>query len=330
LKSSTYSTGVVVESRRVATAWSKPIMYLAMFGNADFLAHVGYVCMSLLSITVSPFFAAVELFALAYRVRIFNEVIHAIVSNPSRLLSTVFLGAIAMWSFMLLGIAFFWNDYSFDSGSQWNEVCDSFKSCFGYHVRVGMNASPAFSQPSPNTGGVIFNFAYTFVILWVIVAIVSGTIIDNLGNLRDMRSRIADDLESSCFICGIQRQLFQEVNENGFDEHVRTQHNIWDYLSFFIHLEETDNFEWTSAEKYVADRLLERTNPDSTIPWYDFFPQRMAMVLRRNVSTRSAMVTSCLDTAGRLEAMAEMLEQMRSEDAAWRRELATSLAALKR
>ena len=67
----------------------------------------------------------------AYRVRIFNEVIHAIVSNPSRLLSTVFLGAIAMWSFMLLGIAFFWNDYSFDSGSQWNEVCDSFKSCFG-------------------------------------------------------------------------------------------------------------------------------------------------------------------------------------------------------
>ena len=26
LKSSTYSTGVVVESRRVATAWSKPIM----------------------------------------------------------------------------------------------------------------------------------------------------------------------------------------------------------------------------------------------------------------------------------------------------------------
>jgi hypothetical protein len=32
-----------------------------------------------------------------------------------------------------------------------------------YHVRVGMNPSPAFSQPSPNTGGVIFNFAYTFV-----------------------------------------------------------------------------------------------------------------------------------------------------------------------
>jgi hypothetical protein len=35
------------------------------------------------------------------------------------------------------------------------------------------------------------------------VAIVSGSIIDNLGNLRDMRSRIADDLEQSCFICNM-------------------------------------------------------------------------------------------------------------------------------
>lgn len=39
----------------------------------------------------------------------------------------------------------------------------------------------------------------------VIVAIVSGIIIDNLGNLRDLRSAIADDLESRCFICNIDR-----------------------------------------------------------------------------------------------------------------------------
>ncbi len=127
--------------------------------------------MSLLTITVSPFFAALELFALgtlpcalpylrssfnfhvrtlrtfisprphplslppypippAYRVRIFNEVIHAIVSNPSRLLSTVFLGAIAMWTFMLLGVAFFWDDYSFGTDA-WGDVCSDFRSCFG-------------------------------------------------------------------------------------------------------------------------------------------------------------------------------------------------------
>ncbi len=57
--------------------------------------------------------------------------ISAIVSNPSRLVSTIFLGAISMWAFMLLGIAFFFNDYTFGNGEPWKEVCNDFSTCFG-------------------------------------------------------------------------------------------------------------------------------------------------------------------------------------------------------
>ena len=85
-------------------------------------------------------------------------------------------------------------------------------------MRLGMSNSPQFTMSSPNTGSVFFNFAYTFVILWVIVAIVSASIIDNLGNLRDMRSQIATDLDEKCFICNINRQMFQDTNESGFEE----------------------------------------------------------------------------------------------------------------
>jgi hypothetical protein len=103
-----------------------------------------------------------------------------------------------MWAFMLLGVAFFIDDYTLSDSGTWAEVCKDFSSCFGYHVRFGIDNSPAFGDNNPNTGSVFFNFAYTFTILWIIVAIVSGTIIDNLGNLRDMRSRIADDLDEKC------------------------------------------------------------------------------------------------------------------------------------
>ena len=150
-------------------------MYLQMLGNNDFLAHVAYIFVSILSITVSPMFSSLELFALAYRIPIFNEVsclgwavyvlvnvrvehfqlvfllycfhslfsvavflidvvaqvIHAIVSNPTRLLSTIFLGAIFMWAFMLLGVAFFFNDYVFNGNDQWGAVCHDFATCFG-------------------------------------------------------------------------------------------------------------------------------------------------------------------------------------------------------
>ena len=74
LEGSEYGTGVVVESRMATSALSRPLMYLAMFGSADFLAHLAYICISVLSITVSPMFCSLELFALAYRVPIFNEV----------------------------------------------------------------------------------------------------------------------------------------------------------------------------------------------------------------------------------------------------------------
>ncbi len=96
-----------------------------------------------------------------------------------------------------------------------------------------MGNSPTITG-HPNLGSALFTFAYTFIILWLIVAVrrvptkrllplclvdtithfvlstcptrtrtlqvVSGTIIDNLGSLRDLRSRIADDLSNKCFI----------------------------------------------------------------------------------------------------------------------------------
>jgi hypothetical protein len=108
------------------------------------------------------------------------------------------------------------------------------------------------------------------------------------------------------------RQLFQETNQSGFEEHVANDHNIWDYLSFIIHIQDMDPFDYTPAEKYVlgipflaeggsvpasllfsfilisclwrclcwhvgryvADRLRERTDPSSQVRWYEFFPQR--------------------------------------------------------
>jgi hypothetical protein len=34
------------------------------------------------------------------------------------------------------------------------------------NVQQGMDSAPAFSEFSPNLGGILFNFGYTFVILW--------------------------------------------------------------------------------------------------------------------------------------------------------------------
>ena len=55
-----------------------------------------------------------------------------------------------------------------------------------------------------------------------------------------------------------------------------------------LHLEETDEFDFLPAEKYVAEKLHARGDPSSR--WFDFFPIRQALVLRRTANARSAMV----------------------------------------
>jgi hypothetical protein len=202
--------------------------------NKAFIIHALYFITSLAGLTISPFFYGLELFALAYRVQLFNEIVTAIVNNPMRLVTTIVLGLIGLWTFLLLGVAFFQNTYSLGSdSSDWAEFCTDFRSCMSYHIQFGAGNAPSFTDdPAPQGQRILFSFVYTFTLLWVIVATVSSTIIDNLGELRDTRAAIADDLEQKCFICGIHRSLFEDVSENGFVEHVNSQHNIWDYLRY--------------------------------------------------------------------------------------------------
>jgi hypothetical protein len=134
---SAYQSEVVLERRQTARVWSVPMLYLKLMVSPQFMAHLGYVLVSTLGITVSPMFYVLELFALAYRVVIFNEVISAIVSNPTRLLSTIVLFVIGMWTFVLVGAAFFYNKYKLnDPSDEWSDVCADFSSCFGYATRM--------------------------------------------------------------------------------------------------------------------------------------------------------------------------------------------------
>jgi hypothetical protein len=232
VEDSRYKTEIPLENRQERSLGSSLLAYTKLLLNTAFVVHSLYFVTSLAGLTISPFFYGLELFALAYRVQLFHEIVSAIVNNPMRLVTTIVLGIIGLWTFVLLGVAFFQSTYSLGSdSSDWNDFCYDFRSCMAYHVQFGAGNAPDFTDdPAPQGQRLLFSFVYTFTLLWIIVATVSGTIIDNLGELRDQRSAISADLEQRCFICSINRSLFEDVSENGFTEHVTNQHNVWDYL----------------------------------------------------------------------------------------------------
>ena len=101
--SSEYKSEFTVEKITQTTAISTAGLYFQLLLNPALLGHVAYLVIGLCGLLVSPAFAAVELFAFAKRVKIFNEVMYSVVKNPGRLLSTVALGVIGVWAFTLIG-----------------------------------------------------------------------------------------------------------------------------------------------------------------------------------------------------------------------------------
>ena len=113
--------------------------YLALLSTSDFISHGLYVFAAVVAVLVTPMFAAACLFGLAYGSGLFNEVVHALLGNPRRICTIIALGAVFVWTYELIAIAFLNQRMVFSSGDSWADVCFDFKSCFG------------LVKPSPST-----------------------------------------------------------------------------------------------------------------------------------------------------------------------------------
>ncbi len=99
--------------------------------------------------------------------------------------------------------------------------------------------------------------------------------------------------------------MFEEDNEEGFLVHVASEHNVLDYLSFLLHLEVTDTFDYTPAEKYVANKLA---NEDGDA-CFDWFPMRQAMSLQRK-DGESELMSSFSDVSSKLAVLEKDISQL--------------------
>lgn len=64
--------------------------------------------------------------------------------------------------------------------------------------------------------------------------LLTGLIIDAFGELRDQLESVKENMESNCFICGINKEYFDKV-PHGFDTHVQLEHNLANYM-YVLHI----------------------------------------------------------------------------------------------
>jgi len=154
--------------------------------------------------------------------------------------------------------------------------CDSLFLCWvtlvHYALRsgggVGDIMDTVFNTQSQFVGRIFYDITFFALVIICLLNIVFGVIIDTFGELRDQKSDTETKMKGECFICSLDQSILQRKGK-GFENHVKRDHNMWQYLFYFLHLSQKSETEYTAQESYV-DELVKQ---DSIA----FFPINQAM-----------------------------------------------------
>lgn len=114
----------------------------------------------------------------------------------------------------------------------------------------------------------LWDFAYNWLFIYVLLAIITGIVIDAFGGLRDEKDAAEEDLRSVCFVCNLSRFDIDQ-GPIGFVKHVNIEHNPRWYLFFLIYLTKRSPAQLSGQEKYVLHKVWPASGP----PQYNWIPR---------------------------------------------------------
>ncbi|XP_048589146.1 inositol 1,4,5-trisphosphate receptor isoform X2 [Nematostella vectensis] len=119
-------------------------------------------------------------------------------------------------------------------------------------------------------GRVVYDLMFFFIVIIIVLNLIFGVIIDTFADLRSEKQNKEEVLKNTCFICGLDRSAFDNKSVS-FDEHIKSQHNMWHYLYYIVLLRVKDPTEFTGPESYVSHMTKDKN--------LDWFPRMQAMSL---------------------------------------------------
>jgi len=261
-----------------------------------------YVAFSIVAQDVHAFYAY-HLLDLIGRSDQLREVFSSLARYSSTLGLTALLWIILTYAFVVWGYLGFPEDFrqAKDTsnmgvpGDGFSGNCDSPWQCFFYHLTWSIRQGGGIGDSLIPVGQfwedpdlqdythfyfrVLFDLGFFIVCCVIMIAIVTGIIIDAFGASRDRRKEVEEDQAAKCFICGIEGSRFEtkrpkdknDTRHYGFSWHLDHEHNTWNYVYFLAHLSLKDPNEYTGSESYVAKLVKESLT--------DFFPMDRALML---------------------------------------------------
>ncbi|XP_062121522.1 inositol 1,4,5-trisphosphate receptor isoform X2 [Drosophila sulfurigaster albostrigata] len=144
------------------------------------------------------------------------------------------------------------------NGDAKERSCDSLVMCIvttlNQGLRNGGGIGDILRAPSSKEGlfvaRVIYDLLFFFIVIIIVLNLIFGVIIDTFADLRSEKQQKEAILKTTCFICSLNRSAFDNKTVS-FEEHIKSEHNMWHYLYFIVLVKVKDPTEFTGPESYV-------------------------------------------------------------------------------
>uniref|UniRef100_A0AAY4CD72 Inositol 1,4,5-trisphosphate receptor n=1 Tax=Denticeps clupeoides TaxID=299321 RepID=A0AAY4CD72_9TELE len=177
-----------------------------------------------------------------------------------------------------------WSLYRWRTGYKEEEddnterACDTLLMCIvtvlNHGLRNGGGVGDVLRRPSKDEAlfpaRVIYDLLFYFIVIIIVLNLIFGVIIDTFADLRSEKQKKEEILKTTCFICGLERDKFDNKTVS-FEEHIKSEHKIWNYLYFIVLVREKNKTDYTGPESYVAHMIKNKN--------LDWFPRMQAMSL---------------------------------------------------
>eukprot|EP00753_Platysulcus_tardus_P001927 PLAT11596.2.p1 GENE.PLAT11596.2~~PLAT11596.2.p1 ORF type:complete len:2640 (-),score=1195.07 PLAT11596.2:4817-11941(-) len=264
----------------MAHAAAKVSLWLHMLWSyRELLYLLTYVALSVAGTWWNPFFFA---FHLADAGRNSKQVLFvgtALAQGLQPLLSTLGLVLLLVYFYGVLGFLYIRDDYESYIGDEVIGACDSLLACMTTHFTDGVRLDGGIAEVltpidprQPDLFRIFFDVTYFLLVVVFLLGIVQAIIVDGFTAVRNARTEREAYIESRCFICGIEADIFRR-EAKGFKHHVTNEHNAWMYLFFLVYLREKPCTLHTGLESFVSEAAAKRD--------YSFMPANRALAVDR-------------------------------------------------
>lgn len=158
--------------------------------------------------------------------------VDAVRDNALRIFLTIFLFLILLYVYAVITYLFLPDQYGFNGHYACNK---DVLSCFKLHIDYGLNnqmswndngdlgyidpmftpsnriRDPYWADLLSKIFGTIYSLIYLVLVNLVLVAIITGYIVDSFASMREKNESIEKDMRSQCFICSISRDQFEQA-----------------------------------------------------------------------------------------------------------------------